>query len=730
MTSTFQRFCLVSVIFSQVVLHGYCFQSKDKGRKSRDRIVEVFTNATDRLLDCRYPDYFQMRIHLPGQHDIVLNLRKHPSVSNRFPPTYLLSRLPRQDSSVENDQQDFVRYTSVMPDSHILAECQHVKKSKLLYISGVILYEGKEYVVQSLKPRQTTGLGLIFARLHELIDTPRTHDYIISEKSRLLSVQETGHSSRDRREVMRVADVLTFTIDVLVVVDYNVYIKWLSNVAVGTMEERSLQAKKEIQKYYLHVINGVDLRYHSIGFDDFQIRVNLSGIVIIDNLTSLDESAFEATPPNSSWDKETNEMDADTALKLFRSWVNDTTRLPKHNHAVLFTGYDLYTSRSNGSNQKQTHTSGLAFIGTLCEPGDSVSIVEEQGGFQSIGTAAHEIGHRDGSTCLTDRSSNNTEVTEAKTSDLDLPGQHYSPDEQCRLIWGQTSYLCRGPEFGNASTICTAMYCRDPSTESDCVLHTAARGTTCGNKQWCMGGHCVHSTKAPARQEPCVLGDQPGPAFNSMTCEELIAKSPSYCYQEKVRARCCNTCWSKYTYRKGCEYGDRIQGCRLWHCSHFFESRDIQTECCGTCEIGELIEPSDFQRFLPTEKQLSTVSPAKWTSDTCTDTSAFSCSDYIRSRGPFVCYSNVTAENCCKSCREIKRKDEGCEYGDRVPSLCANMKNVTELDCAVYGKLCCSSCVSFTFLDPTSSSSHFIPSIGMIIYKLIFMLIVMRWYRL
>lgn len=37
---------------------------------------------------------------------------------------------------------------------------------------------------------------------------------------------------------------------------------------------------------------------------------------------------------------------------------------------------------------------GLAFIGTLCEPGDSVSLVEEQGGFQSIGTAAHEIGHR------------------------------------------------------------------------------------------------------------------------------------------------------------------------------------------------------------------------------------------------------------------------------------------------------------------------------------------------
>lgn len=39
-------------------------------------------------------------------------------------------------------------------------------------------------------------------------------------------------------------------------------------------------------------------------------------------------------------------------------------------------------------------SSGLAFIGTLCEADESLSIVEEQGGFQSIGTAAHEIGHR------------------------------------------------------------------------------------------------------------------------------------------------------------------------------------------------------------------------------------------------------------------------------------------------------------------------------------------------
>ena len=37
---------------------------------------------------------------------------------------------------------------------------------------------------------------------------------------------------------------------------------------------------------------------------------------------------------------------------------------------------------------------GLAYIGTMCQYGNSISIIEEQGGFQSVGTVSHEIGHR------------------------------------------------------------------------------------------------------------------------------------------------------------------------------------------------------------------------------------------------------------------------------------------------------------------------------------------------
>ena len=38
--------------------------------------------------------------------------------------------------------------------------------------------------------------------------------------------------------------------------------------------------------------------------------------------------------------------------------------------------------------------SGLAYTGTVCDTnGKAASIVEDLGGFQCIGTAAHELGH-------------------------------------------------------------------------------------------------------------------------------------------------------------------------------------------------------------------------------------------------------------------------------------------------------------------------------------------------
>ncbi|KAL4224994.1 hypothetical protein ACF0H5_015689 [Mactra antiquata] len=692
----------------------------------------------DILAQCRFPRYLKMVLNITDSDTIIFNLRK---IQRTEPSDHLTSFL-----------------------SDILSRDSRKSKRGTEVKSGLFVYEGMEYVLTPLKGRHIhTGYDDIRVNLHLLIDQPSSHHYLISEKSRIHHIDtDNSSTTRHRREIAHSGDVLTFTIDVLVVVDYNVYSKWLTNIPVEYNAVKDIYTRREIHRYYHHVINGVDLRYQSIEFRDFQIRVRLAGIVIIDDEESMNMSRSRDHDNSTTTTTIANQMNADKALKIFRIWMNDTEGLPQHDHAILFTGHDLYTL--NSSKERVTHTSGLAFIGTLCEKGDSVSIVEEHGGFQSVGTAAHEIGHSlgslhdgenntcesedryimassgfgavpedkkfnpwffskcsveyiknyivsmliDGTMCLLDsepRDSRRNENKQMYEQDdvIELPGQRYSPDNQCRLIWGPKSYLCRGAEFGNASTICTAMYCRDPSTLNDCVLHTAARGTSCGNKKWCSQGQCEYSENAPEKTESCVLGDQPGPAFNDMTCQQLVSKSASYCYQDKVKARCCNACGTVEVNRKGCEYGDRIQGCQPWHCSHVFTSRDIHSECCGTCLTG-MVLTTVARSAQVIQHSVTTQSPKMWNDATCSDTymskTGMSCSDYIRAVGSFVCYGDITSKKCCRSCNRVRKHVHGCEYGDRVPSLCSQMRNQTLMKCEDHGDHCCDSCT----ITPDTSS--------------------------
>lgn len=485
-------------------------------------------------------------------------------------------------------------------------------------------------------------------------------------------------------------------------------------------------------------MNEVDLRYQSIRDEEINIHIQVTAFVIADNAQSYPwtEVRKEAAPSRDI-------INADTALRDFRSWVGKNVNLPLHDHAILFTGYDLYTEVDS---YKLLHTAGLAFIGSLCRPnGDSVSIVEDNGGFQNVGTAAHELGHSlgalhdgennhcqssnrylmatstnetipvekrinqwhfskcsieyfrsfisdlmsKGSTCLTERFSD-AKVVDSK----EMPGQVFNPNQQCQQIWGNDSYICQGTEFGNASSICTSMYCLDPSTDNDCVLQTAARGTSCGYKKWCLEGRCVYSDKAPERDDNCPHGDQPGVAFVGETCESLVSKIPAYCYQEKVRSRCCASCAKHFTWQAGCEYGDRVKGCQLWHCSVDSPDRDLKVECCSTCGSGIAIPQ--------TERPTYTISPyTTAVPSTIPDISAcqdiatingYICENYIDKFGNHVCYDSVVEAHCCQSCKQIRALHADCPYGDKNPSLCRrHAANETSV-CGVLKNYCCHSC--------------------------------------
>ncbi|KAJ8298590.1 hypothetical protein KUTeg_022650, partial [Tegillarca granosa] len=363
--------------------------------------------------------------------------------------------------------------------------------------------------------------------------------------------------------------------------------------------------------------------------------------------------------------------------------------------------------------------------------GDSVSIVEDHGGFQNVATAAHELGHslgalhdgeknecnsnnryimaasgygpvpldmrhnqwhfsncslryfknftsnlaRNGYTCLTETYSN------AKTLFLKYPYFKRS-NEVTKLIYGV--------EFGNERSICTAMYCRDPNTASDCLYFKALLFSPMMIVQWCVDGECIFSMRAPEKHENCVLGDQPGIAFSGQTCAELIEVTPAYCYQEKVKARCCDSCRKKYTWRKGCEYGDQIRGCQPWHCNDILPERN---KCCGTCMLGKPIFTSPKQ--IPTDTPV-TMTPHLTPPSTCIDKAFVNgqkCEDFVTINGHHLCYEERIQSFCCETCNAFRRISyPECPYGDKSPTICRIFSNSTTALCKQNTDNCCETC--------------------------------------
>ncbi|XP_011497655.1 PREDICTED: A disintegrin and metalloproteinase with thrombospondin motifs 9-like [Ceratosolen solmsi marchali] len=267
-----------------------------------------------------------------------------------------------------------------------------------------------------------------------------------------------------------------------------------------------------------------------------------------------------------------------------------------HDTALLLTRENLCHNPS----QKRCDTLGLAELGRMCSVGSSCAIVQDNG-LATAFTIAHEIGHvlnmphdddpkctrfRDRSgvhnimsrmlddntvpwewskcsrhyvTEFLDAGLGNCLLDEPRDSKImsrshgsRLPGEDYSKNKQCELVYGSGSEIC--PHMGSDACKrlwCTVPYWDDRSEQCHTQHMPWADGTLCGPDKWCHRGECVsRENLEPVDGQwsewgpygECSRSCGGGIKKKYRECDNPAPKNGgNYCVGERVRYRSCGT---------------------------------------------------------------------------------------------------------------------------------------------------------------------------------------------
>ncbi|KAG8040963.1 hypothetical protein G9C98_001951 [Cotesia typhae] len=327
-------------------------------------------------------------------------------------------------------------------------------------------------------------------------------------------------------------------------------------------------------------------------------------------------------------------------LKKFCYWQkhnNPDEPSPEHHDvALLLTREDL----CHNMGQRRCDTLGLAELGRMCSPGSSCAIAQDNG-LAAAFTIAHEIGHvfnmphDDDNRCVKFR--NRSPVHKVMSRMLDdkthpwewskcsrhylteflesgkanclldeprdmirsdsgrLPGEDYSENEQCELVFGFGSKICPhieiddklSPWLVTGQAVCKRLWCTAPSSSHQPQCHTQhmpwADGTPCAIGMWCQRGKCVSKRNLIpidgqwgewGRYGPCSRSCGGGIKAKRRECNNPPPQNGgNYCIGEHVKYHSCGT--------KECPPGSpdfREEQCAMWNNHHNVQnlSRDVK----------------------------------------------------------------------------------------------------------------------------------------------------------
>ncbi|XP_059177802.1 A disintegrin and metalloproteinase with thrombospondin motifs 6-like [Physella acuta] len=521
----------------------------------------------------------------------------------------------------------------------------------------------------------------------------------------------------------------TYYIDVIAVIDFAAY-----NLFYQRYYNRT-KAMEDIHEYYAYTFSAIDLLYQGITSVPYKIRVRLNKIFVAETSSSSNFTTDYATQ---------RMLDADDSLGAFNSFAGKSDLLHAYDHAMLFTGFNLST-KDSGPN-----VVGYAYIGGMCRTdGSSTSIIEDMADYQASNTAAHELGHslsaqHDGdknecsgifryimaasvlsketpataynpwqfSSCSIQYFTSFIEeqlktirgyycLTKAIPIEQDIPyagdqfpGQVYSPDQQCQMVYGSGSFFCRNLYVNNTESICHQTYCADPEDTDTCYVSGnifAVRGTTCGNGKICVNGHCVAHVKAPQADETCLYGDQPGQFGNFSSCQAFVDDFIGYCYRDDLRAACCASCIAVRKNIQDCENDDYYSDCEVSSCLN----ATLKTQCCKTCNVG-----------VPYTTQTTKMTPKTTAAKICVDDPTFTyrdgqCESLVQNY-PSMCDEVEVKRACCVSCQKVNTTADAClddteyRYNGQTCSSAVRKSRALCKDWD-FERICCKSCLNVSW---------------------------------